>query len=306
MKNGFLKVAASTPIVALANTAANAEEHVTLAQKAYGEGVRVLVFPELSLTGATCGDLFLQDTLLQGAQDALKAYLDATKELDMVSVVGLPYAAHAKIYNTAAVCHAGKLLGLVTKRKVDDTPFATAPDFIEEVVFAEKLVSLGAEQIFECETMPSLTLAVEIGEDLQMLYAPSLSHSAAGATVICHPAAMAEIACQKPALDVILSAHTAHIHTAYISSLAGNGESTTDNAYGGRKLIVENGEVITESIAFDGSALLISEIDLERLMRDRRRANIVDPGSCHTVTPFALELTETKLTRKLDKTPFFR
>ena len=243
MKNGFLKVAAATPVVRVADTKANAEAHVALAQKAYAEGVRVLVFPELSLTGATCGDLFLQDTLLQGAQEALKAYLDTTKDLDMVSVVGLPYSAHAKIYNTSAVCHAGKLLGLVAKRKVDERQFASAPDFVEEVVFDGEHITLGAEQVFSCETLPSLMLAVEIGDDLHTLYAPSLSHSAAGASVICHPAAMPEIVGKKPALDIILSAHTARTHTAYITSLAGDGESTTDNAFGGKKLVVENGEV---------------------------------------------------------------
>ncbi len=305
MKNGFLKVAAATPVVRLADTKANCEAHVALAQKAYGEGVRVLVFPELSLTGATCGDLFTNDTLLQGAQDALIAYLNATKELDMVSVLGLPFAAHAKIYNTAAVCHAGKLLGLVTQRKVDERHFATAPDFVEEVVFADEHVSLGTEQIFPCKTLPSLTLAVEIGNDLHTLYAPSLSHSAAGATVICHPAAMPEIVGKKPTLDIILSAHTARTHTAYITSLAGDGESTTDNAFGGMKLVVENGEVITESISFDGSELLITELDLERVIRDRRHANIVDPGSCHSEISFSLSLCETQLTRKLDATPFF-
>ena len=153
--------------------------------------------------------------------------------------------------------------------------------------------------------MPSLTLAVEIGADLHTLYAPSLSHSAAGATVICHPAAMPEVASKKPALDVILSAHTARTHTAYITALAGDGESTTDNAFGGKKLVVENGEVVAASVPFDGSELLITEIDLERLMHDRRRANLVDPGSCHTVVPFSLSICETKLTRKLDATPFF-
>ena len=223
----------------------------------------------------------------------------------MVSVVGLPYAAHAKVYNTSAVCHAGKLLGLVTKRRVNEDVFASAPDFVEEVLFAGEHVSLGTEQIFTCETMPSLTLAVEIGEDLQSLYAPSLSHSAAGATVICHPAAMPEIVGKKPALDIILSAHTARTHTAYITSLAGDGESTTDNAFGGKKLVVENGEVIAESLPFDGSELLITEIDLQRIQFDRRRANIVDPGSCHTVVPFSLEVVETKLTRKINATPFF-
>ena len=305
MKNGFVKVAAATPVVRLADTKANCEAHVALAQKAFGEGVRVLVFPELSLTGATCGDLFTNDTLLQGAQDALKAYLDATSKLDMVSVVGLPYSAHAKVYNVAAVCHRGKLLGLVTGRKVDERHFASAPDFVEEVVFAGEHVSLGTEQIFSCETLPSLTLAVEIGKDLHTLYAPSLSHSAAGATVICHPAATPEVASKNPALDVILAAHTARTHTAYITSLAGDGESTTDNAFGGKKLVVENGEVVAASVPFDGSELLITELDLERVLLDRRRANLVDPGSCHTVVPFSLSLCETKLTRKLDATPFF-
>ena len=123
MKNGFLKVAAATPVVRVADTKTNAEAHIALALKAYAEGVRVLVFPELSLTGATCGDLFATDTLLGGAQKALATYLAATKELDMVSVVGLPYAAHAKVYNTSAVCHKGNLLGLVTKRKSAYNPF---------------------------------------------------------------------------------------------------------------------------------------------------------------------------------------
>jgi NAD+ synthase (glutamine-hydrolysing) len=305
MKNGFLKVAAATPVVRVADTKANAETHIALAQKAYCEGVRVLVFPELSLTGATCGDLFATDTLLNAAIDALKTYLDATQELDMVSVVGLPFAAHAKVYNTAAVCHAGKLLGLVTKRKTDERHFASAPDFVEEVLFAGEHVSLGTEQIFTCETMPSLTLAVEIGEDLHTLYAPSLSHSAAGATVICHPAAMPEIVGKKPALDVILAAHTARTHTAYITSLAGDGESTTDNAFGGRKLVVENGEVVATSAPFDGSELLVTELDLERVMHDRRRANLVDPGSCHSEIPFSLSVCETKLTRTINATPFF-
>ena len=305
MKNGFLKVAAATPVVRLADTKANAEAHIALALKAYDEGVRVLVFPELSLTGATCGDLFATDTLLNSAVDALKSYLDATKELDMVSVVGLPFSAHAKVYNTSAVCHAGKLLGLVTERKVDERHFASAPDFVEEVLFAGEHVSLGTEQIFSCETMPSLTLAVEIGDDLHTLYAPSLSHSAAGATVICHPSAMPEIVGKKPALDVILSAHTARTHTAYITSLAGDGESTTDNAFGGKKLVVENGEVVAESVPFDGSELLITEIDLERLMHDRRTSDFCEIDDCYTKVPFSLEIAKTKLTRKLDATPFF-
>ena len=307
MKNGFVKVAAATPVVRLADTKANCEAHVALAQKAYGEGVRVLVFPELSLTGATCGDLFTNDTLLQGAQDALIAYLDHTKELDMVSVVGLPLSVGAQISNVAAVCYKGDVLGFVPKTRTrrNARQFVAAPDLSHEIVWNGKPLILGTQQVFSCSTLPSLVLAVEIGEDIQQLYAPSFWHSEAGATVICHPAAMPEIVGKKPAFDVILSAHTARTHTAYITSLAGEGESTTDNAFGGKKLVVENGEVVAESVPFDGSELLITEIDLERLMHDRRTSDFCEIDDCYTKVPFSLEITETKLTRKLDATPFF-
>ena len=307
MKNGFLKVAAATPVVRLADTKANCEAHVALAQKAYVEGVRVLVFPELSLTGATCGDLFTNDTLLQGAQDALIAYLDHTKELDMVSIVGLPLSIGAQISNVAAVCYRGDVLGFVPKTRTrrNARQFVAAPDLSHEIVWNGKPLILGTQQVFSCSTLPSLVLAVEIGEDIQQLYAPSFWHSEAGATVICHPAAIPEIVGKKPALDVILCAHTARTHTAYITSLAGDGESTTDNTFGGRKLVVENGEVVAESVPFDGSELLITEIDLERLMHDRRTSDFCEIDDCYTKVPFSLEITETKLTRKLDATPFF-
>ena len=307
MKNGFVKVAAATPVVRLADTKANCEAHIALAQKAYDEGVRILVFPELSLTGATCGDLFTNDTLLQGVQDALIAYLNATKELDMVSVVGLPLSIGAQISNVAAVCYKGDVLGFVPKTRTrrNARQFVAAPDLSHEIVWNGKPLILGTQQVFYCSTLPSLVLAVEIGEDIQELYAPSLWHSEAGATVICHPAAMPEIVGKKPALDVILSAHTARTHTAYITALAGDGESTTDNAFGGKKLVVENGEVVAESLPFDGSEILITEIDLERLMHDRRTSDFCEIDDCYTKVPFSLEITETKLTRKLDATPFF-
>ena len=307
MKNGFVKVAAATPVVRLADTKANCEAHIALAQKAYDEGVRVLVFPELSLTGATCGDLFTNDTLLQGAQDALIAYLDHTKELDMVSVVGLPLSVGAQISNVAAVCYKGDVLGFVPKTRTrrNARQFVAAPDLSHEIVWNGKPLILGTQQVFSCSTLPSLVLAVEIGEDIQQLYAPSFWHSEAGATVICHPAAMPEIVGKKPTLDIILSAHTARTHTAYITALAGDGESTTDNAFGGKKLVVENGEVVAESVPFDGSELLITEIDLERLMHDRRTSDFCEIDDCYTKVPFSLEITETKLTRKLDATPFF-
>ncbi|MBQ7392257.1 MAG: NAD(+) synthase, partial [Clostridia bacterium] len=242
-----------------------------------------------------------------GAQDALIAYLDHTKELDMVSIVGLPLSIGAQISNVAAVCYKGDVLGFVPKTRTrrNARQFVAAPDLSHEIVWNGKSLILGTQQVFSCSTLPSLVLAVEIGEDIQQLYSPSFWHSEAGATVICHTAAMPEIVGKKPALDVILSAHTARTHTAYITALAGDGESTTDNAFGGKKLVVENGEVVAESLPFDGSELLITEIDLERLMHDRRTSDFCEIDDCYTKVPFSLEITETKLTRKLDATPFF-
>ena len=199
------------------------------------------------------------------------------------------------------------MLGFVPKTRTrrNARQFAAAPDLSHEIVWNGKPVILGTQQVFSCSTLPSLVLAVEIGEDIQELYAPSFWHSEAGATVICHPSAMPEIVSKKPALDVILSAHTARTHTAYITSLSGDGESTTDNAFGGQKLVVENGEVVAASVPFDGSELLITEIDLERLMHDRRVSDFCEIDDCYTKIPFSLSLCETKLTRKLDATPFF-
>ncbi len=305
MKNGFVKVAAATPIVRVADTAYNAQELTRLAQDAAKQGVRVLVFPELCLTGATCRDLFTFDTLLQGARNALKTYLANTAEFDMLSVVGLPFLHRAKIYNVAAVCHMGEVLGLVPKRTATVPFFPAEAELSEEVVMDGEVVPFGADLTFSCTTMPSLTVAVEIGEDLHALNAPSLSYAAAGATLICHPAAFAEVRGAQPSFDTVLSAHTARTKTAYISSWSGYGESTTDQAFGGRKTVAENGELLATALPFDDSDLLCTEIDTARLTHDRYRADLNDAGGYQTEVFFSLECTETALTRKIDAHPFF-
>ena len=246
MKNGFVKVAAATPSIRVADVNHNQQELVRLTRDAAKNGVRVLVFPELALTGATCGDLFSNDTLLRGTQNALEVYLKETADCDTVAVVGLPYLHGTRVYNAAAVCHAGNLLGVVPKSVLtsDARHFAPAPDFTLE---GSAGVPFGTDLLFSCISLPSLAIAVEIGEDARAPISPSLSHSAAGATLICHPAAFPETVTDTPSLSLSLRAHTAKTHTAYVSSLSGDGESTTDFAFGGYKCIAENGEILAES-----------------------------------------------------------
>ena len=303
MKNGFVKVAAATPSIRVADVNHNVRELIRLTHSANEQGVRVLVFPELSLTGATCGDLFVSDTLLLGAQKALSVYLEETAECNLLSVMGLPYVHASKVYNAAAVCHAGKLLGIVPKSVLADDArqFVPAPDFTLETRAG---VPFGTDLLFFCASLPSLTVAVEIGEDLLSPVSPSLSHSASGATLICHPAAFPETVSDAPALSLSLRAHTAKTHTAYISSLSGDGESSTDLAFGGYKCIVENGEILSESVPFDHSELLISEIDLERLTHERRTSHASD-DACYTEIPFETTVEQTELTRVIDAHPFF-
>ena len=307
MKNGFIKVAAATPRIRVADTAHNAEELVRLATEAASIGVRVLVFPELCLTGATCGDLFTFDTLIRGAQEALGVYLAGTAESELLSVVGLPHLHRGKIYNVAAVCHKGEVLGMVAKRTASlATCLCPAEsELSEETVVGGEVVPFGTDLIFSCTTLPSLAIAVEIGNELNATFAPSLAHSAAGATLICHPAAFAETVGASPCFDTLLTAHTVRTKTAYISSWSGYGESTTDSSFGGRKTIVENGALLAASTPFAGDELLFTEIDTERLMYDRYRADSCDAGGYHTEIFFSLPCEETVLTREIDAHPFF-
>ena len=172
MRDGWIKVAAGTPHIRVADCRYNAEQVFTLMREADKQGVRVLALPELCLTGYTCGDLFLQDTLLRGAEEGLATVLEATKNLDMLTVVGLPVRHRNKLYNCAAVLHRGKLLALVPKTYIPNYGefyekrwFEPAGEE-ESISFCGQEVRLGGRVVFPCETMPGLTVGVELCEDL--------------------------------------------------------------------------------------------------------------------------------------------
>ena len=177
MKDGFIKVAAASPRIRLADPISNAAACIDTAEYACGEGVKVLVFPELALTGCSCGDLFLTDALLDGALNALREYIYGTAMLDMISVIGLPVAFNNKVYNCAAVVSGGQLLGLIPKNSLSNNSdsfesriFAKADMENFAYTFDDSVVILGAKQIFVCREMPELKIGVEFGNDLYISF----------------------------------------------------------------------------------------------------------------------------------------
>ena len=315
MKNGFISVAAATPHICLCDCKKNAEQFVKTAKDAVENKVKILVFPELSLTGYTCSDLFLSDTLVNGALDALKYYIDNTAEYDLVSLVGLPVQSKDKLYNCAAVCCGGRLLGLVPKSNIpsyaefyEGRHFAPSPDTVTEFEFDGYSVPLGSKILFECKTVKSLTLGVEICEDLWVSVPPSAALAEAGATVIANLSASNETVGKDSYRLALVNSQSARIRGGYIYANCGEGESTTDLVFSGHSVISENGIALAERKPFDFSfgELLISEIDTQRIVHERLRINTHQSNNSngYVKAGFSLKEEETPLTRKTDAHPF--
>ena len=310
MQHGFIKVAAATPAIRVADPAYNAASCVALAEEAAASGVKLLVLPELCLTGATCGDLYSHDRLITGAKEALQSFAAETAHLDLVSVIGLPVALGDKLYNCAAVVNAGAVLGLVPKtnlspaeRRVFSTPPAEllAADILGDGSF----VQMGTKQLFVCSSLPGLRFAVEVGQDRNAATPPSVQAVSAGAVIICNPSATPETVDAEETRRLTLRARTTTSLCGYILSEAGEGESTTDSVYGGHRIVCESGKVLAESAPFAGGELTVTELDLDRLIHDRRVGGF-DTSACgHCMeTYFGLCVEDTELTRFIDPHPF--
>ncbi len=311
MKFGWIKVAAATPAVRVGDCMQNAVACADLASNAAAQGVKVLVFPELCLTGATCGDLFAQNRLLRGAMDALMYYTDITAALDLVSVVGLPVAYADQIYNCAAVVSGGCVQGFVPKTHLsaeERRTFAPAPaeNLVCDTMPDGTCPPIGTKQIFVCTSMPSLRLGVELGRDLWATVPPSARLASAGATVICNPAAIPETVGAEENRRMAAVSQSARCIAGYITACSGEGESTTDYAWGGHALICEAGTLLAERLPFsDTAALTVTELDLECLTHDRRTSGF-DTSAVGDLSEnyFTLGLEETTLTRPIAAYPF--
>ena len=313
MRDGFIKVAAGTPQIKVADCEYNAGQIIRLMREAADQGVKVLCLPELCVTGCTCGDLFFQDTLLQGAEEALHHIWEETEELDLVTALGLPVRYRGKLYNcTAVLC--GGILGLVPKTHIPTQGdcaqgrwFISGADMGNTdfcIPFAgQNTVELSAGMVFRSEEVPELTLGVVTGEDFWTAESPSIRLAQEGAAVILNPSASSETAGKAAWRRQLAAGQSARLLCGCICANAGEGESTTDLVFAGHNLIAENGGILAETRFQTG--LTISEIDVGRLAFERRKTSVFRPAG-QDVYPnvFSLKPETTVLTRPVAKNPF--
>lgn len=279
MKDGLIKAAVGTPEIRVADCAYNAASAAAAARRAAMEGVRILALPELCLTGYTCGDLFLQDTLIEGAYAALETVRRETEDLDMLLAVGLPVMWHGKLYNCAAVLCRGEVLGLVPKTHLPNYGeyyekrwFAPAPEENGYLtgVFGEDVIPFGAKQLFHCEELPGLVLGVEVCEDLWAPCPPSITLAQAGATVLVNLSAGDETVGKAAYRRELVKNQSARLVCGYLYANAGEGESTTDMVFSGHGLIAEDGALLAEKPPFTGG-FAVTDLDIGRITAERRR-----------------------------------
>ncbi len=311
MTHGFLKVATASPSLRVADCPYNQAQILSTLEKARALDVRLLVLPELALTGYTCGDLFGQSALLSAAQQSLEAIIAATRGHDLLLVLGLPLAVEGRLYNCAAVIQSGSLLGVVPKRHIPNYSefyearnFAPGPGEARPCLVAGHEVPFGGDLIFRCRQLPDFCLGVEICEDLWVTEPPSGRLAAAGATLIANPSASDEAIGKAAYRRSLVKGQSARLCCAYLYADCGPGESTTDLVFSGHDMIAENGTILSESAPF-GDGFALTEIDLERLSGQRRRTNTWPPVPRGvTQVPFGMDLTPVTLTREVPPLPF--
>ena len=312
MKDGFIKVAAATPKIKVADPAYNTEEILKIIDETEKKGASILVFSELTISGYTCGDLFLQQPLLTECKNQLLRIVKATEKKDMLVVVGCPIIVNQKLYNCAVVINRGEILGIVPKTHLPNYSefyelrhFTSGEGLDEMVMIGDEYITVCANQVFTCENIPELVIACEICEDLWVPLPPSTYHAMAGATVICNPSASVETTTKESYRRSLVSNQSARLLAAYIYADAGEGESTQDVVYSGHHLICENGSVLAEAKRFTNE-IVYADIDVQKLAAERRKMTSFPGGQTdeYFEQEFSLEVKENKITRTFPKAPF--
>ena len=313
MQDGFLRAAAASIPVAVADPRRNAAACCARIDQAHRAHAALLVLPELCVTGYTCGDLFLSALLLDAAEEALLNICAHTQNCDPVVVLGVPLRAGGKLYNCAAVLHRGRILGVVPK-----TWLPNYDVFAEKRCFASAAayhgpgsvpvggadVPFGTGLVFACAQMPAFRLGVELCEDLWSALPPSTFHALAGATVIANLSASDETVGKAEYRRALVANQSARLLCGYLYASAGHGESTTDMVFAGHDLIAEDGSILAETAPFAGDHAE-TELDCQRMEAERARNTSFEPSAEGYVTvEFDLAPEETVLTRRIDPAPF--
>ena len=312
MKHGFIKTAAMTPKIRVADPEYNAKEICKGIAEACTKGAKIIVFPELCLTGYTCGDLFLQERLLEQAKEALRSVAESTEGSDALVFVGLPLEKDGKLYNVAAVIQNGELLAFVPKKFIpsyaefyETRHFAAGNETPEAYYFDKEEVLFGTNILFEVDAVNGLTVGCEICEDIWAPLSPSTLHALAGATVIVNLSASNETIGKDEYREMLVKSSSAKQIAAYIYCSAGEGESTQDLVFGGHNMIAENGTILAQAKRFVPENIY-ADIDIHRLRHERRRMStfMPDNNKSYLIMPVHMETEETALTRTFNAQPF--
>ena len=312
MRHGFIKVAAATPDIRVADVDYNKGQIIKQMDEAAEAGAKIIVFPELCITGYTCSDLFLQDILLNSAKKALVEIAEHTKNLDALVFVGAPIAVGGELYNVAAALNHGNILGFTTKSFLPNygefyemRQFRPGPKKAEKILFGGKEIPFGPQLLFVENQMANLIVSAEICEDVWSPVPPSIEAAREGATVIVNCSASDETIGKASYREALISGQSARLISGYIYANAGEGESTTDLVFGGHNLIAENGTILAEAKRFS-NGIIYTEFDVQKIANERRKNTTFTETQEHVLPriPFGLEQTETILTRTFPSRPF--
>ena len=311
MKFGFVKVACCSPEIKVADTAFNANAVIECINKCEEINAQLMVFPELCLTGATCGDLFFSSVLLESAKTALKNVMLATKNKNAIIFVGMPIKKSNLIYNVAvAICN-GKILGVVPKTITttyggnrDARYFDVAPIENDQIELFNESVPFGTKIIFADSECDAFSIGVEIGSDLYSPLSPSSYHALNGANIIVNLFAESVAVGAEEFMRSTIKAQSQKLLCGYVLAGAGEGESTSDSVFGGHNVISECGKIILDGGVF-GKNILHSELDVDLIEFERSKAfNGQTRNDGYQKVNFSLGESEIKLTRRFSKTPF--
>lgn len=303
MKDGFVKVAAASPVIRVADPEYNADRVIESIRAAKEQGVKVLVFPELTLTGCTCYDLIGMRNLLRASEDALCKVVESTEELDMLIFVGLPYALGGQLYSCAAAVYNGDVIAMVPRTEVDGTPFCCPDDEPAEIVIGGRYETwLTADVVFPSNVLGDLTVAVEIGNDMNGVVPTGVDQAVNGATLIAQMASFPATVTSTQEAELDIRYRSKHLLAGMILAAPGTGESTTDNVFSGLCMVAENGVILASQE--QANALAVSEVDVDYMTNLRRnKGGFGSSELAYCVADWGMEEDETVLTRYYSKNP---
>lgn len=318
MDYGFVKVAAVTPDIKVADCNFNTDKIIEKIDEAEKNNAKIVVFPELCITGYTCSDLFLQKPLLEGAKKAALRIVRYTKNVDMLIFLGMPLMVYGKLYNVAVAISSGKVLGIVPKRNIPNYAefyearhFTQGTEKVINIEFGDSLVPFGTNILFNCKSIENLIVAAEICEDVWVPMPPSIAHCMAGATIVCNLSASNENTGKDIYRKELVKGQSARLFCGYIYASAGEGESTTDLVFSGHNIIAESGTILGETGRFANDTVY-SEIDIDKLISERRkmstfttcRAYDFGKKDDHIIVDFEIRNTDITLSRGINASPF--